>query len=253
MAGAVQTGEKRRWLIAATAALVVFAGLVLLFRFPAPVDPVPITAPAAGKSAVQLARPGPADELLRQETELRDPRPLFLPTSQNAALREPRREPGRTLLDDENVKLKFAEAELHVERELPPIVTLNGRAMDKAEPVDALAIDADFAAFAGFGRRAVEVTAFSARGGFVSVAGTRDGASVLGESLPPGARPSTDKAWSPVEFFAAVDATGLTMPLVVTEGSRVEEVDVHFRKFLTRDFRIGARLAPGFYRITVAP
>ncbi len=81
----------------------------------------------------------------------------------------------------------------------------------------------------------------------------RDGVRVLAEELPAEARPSTDKAWTPFELLAVVDAAGLASPLVVTEGSRLEEVDLHFRKFLTGTYRIGARLDPGIYQITVAP
>ncbi len=206
-----------------------------------------------GKPLVEVARPGPADELLRQETELRDLRPLFLPTNRNAGLREPRREPGRTLLGDEAQELKFTEAELHMERDLPPIVTLNGRALDKAEPVDALGFDTDLATLAGFGRKPAVEEAVSPRGGFVEIVALRDGTRVLVDVLPSANRPATDKAWGPLEFLAVVDSSGLTSPLVLTDGSRVEEVDAHFRRFLTQDFRVGRRLTPGLYRITVAP
>jgi hypothetical protein len=231
--------------------LATIAGVALLFRAPAPAEPPRIA--VVGKPAVEVARPGPTDELLRQETELRDLRPLFLPTNHNAALREPRREPGRTLLGDEPQELKFTEAELHMERDLPPIVTLNGRAIDKAEPVDALGFDTDLATLAGFGRKPAVEEALPARGGFVEIVALLDGTRVLADALPPAARPPTDKAWGPLEFFAAVDTSGLTSPLVLTDGSRVEEVDAHFRRFLTQDFRLGLRLTPGFYRITVAP
>jgi hypothetical protein len=56
-----------------------------------------------------------------------------------------------------------------------------------------------------------------------------------------------------MELFAAVDAAGLAAPLLVTEGSRVDEVDAHFRKMLAQTYRIGERLPPGFYRIVVGP
>jgi hypothetical protein len=46
---------------------------------------------------------------------------------------------------------------------------------------------------------------------------------------------------------------GLAGPLVVTESSRVEEVDVHFRRQLRQVFRLGERLAPGVYRVVVGP
>jgi hypothetical protein len=59
--------------------------------------------------------------------------------------------------------------------------------------------------------------------------------------------------WAPVEFVARVDAAGLVGPLVVTERSGLEEVDVFFANYLARTLRVGERLAPGFYRICVGP
>ena len=56
-----------------------------------------------------------------------------------------------------------------------------------------------------------------------------------------------------LDLEAVVDAAGLVAPLVVTASSRVEEVDAHYRNYLSRNFRIGGQLSPGFYRITVAP
>lgn len=202
---------------------------------------------------LQIARPGPADELLRQETELRDLRPLFLPTARNAALPGRRREPRPALLEHDAAKSKIAETELNLDQALPPVVTLGSRPVEKAEPIDALALEAESAALAGIGRRVVTGSEFTPRGGFVEVSSTRDGSRVFSEVLPVAARPATIRSWTPVEFFAAVDASGLASPLVVTEGSRVEEVDAHFREYLAQDFRIGLRLPPGFYRVTVAP
>jgi hypothetical protein len=79
------------------------------------------------------------------------------------------------------------------------------------------------------------------------------GEKLLRNELAIEARPRGDKPWEPVEFQAVVNTSGLVVPLVVTKSSGVEEVDAHFRNFLARSFRIGQRLPPGFYRITVAP
>lgn len=230
--------------------MAVVVAAVVMFRFPAP-PPPPVPPPQ--KSSVQIARPGVADEVLKEEAELRDLRPLFLPTHRNAALPEPKREPGRTILDEELPKWSFGEADLKVGREFPPVVTLGGKSVEKAELADALSIEAAEAPLLGFGRRGAEISPFVGRGGFVEVVAASDGRRVLAESLPIGAGPPGGKAWAPMELLATVDAAGLTCPLVVTEGSRVEEADIYFRNFLAQTFRIGARLAPGYYRITVAP
>lgn len=202
---------------------------------------------------VQMARPAEADIVLKDEAQIRDLRPLFLPTEFNATLSEPRREPGRTILDDEKLRLDFSEGELGISRDLPPVATMNGRSADKARANDALAATDIGVGLAGFGRGGSIVEALAPRGGFVEVVAVSTGRQVLAESLPAAFGPAGGKTWDPMELFAAVDAAGLAAPLVVTAGSRVEEVDAHFRKVLAQVFRIGERLPPGFYRIVVGP
>lgn len=243
--------ERMRWIVAAVASLVVMGALVVLFR--APASGVARTTGIEPSTAVEIAQPGPADELLRQQAELRDLRPLFLPTPRNAALREPRREPSRTFLEGEARSLNISEPELHPERDLPPIATLGGVPTANARPADGLGAETDLAGVVGIGRRPVAVNPLRERGGVVEVVAARDGARLFAEILPVAARPATTSPWGALEFLANVDAAGLSSELVLTEGSRVEEVDAHFRRYLTGTYHIGARLPPGYYRITVAP
>jgi hypothetical protein len=244
---------RNRWTIAAVGGCGLLLVLLVLLRLSAPT--VPLAGPRSShpKATVQMARPDDADLLLKAETELRDLRPLFLPTDRNAALPEPRIEPGRTFHDNEMPKLTFTEAEAQVSRNLPPVVMLNGQPVAKATPADALSPNKSELALQGFGRADPRVAVFSPRGGYVEVTALETGSRVLGETLPVTARPPVDKAWAPVEYIAAVDAAGLVSPLVVTVGSRVDEVDAHFRDYLAQTFRIGERLSSGFYRISVAP
>jgi hypothetical protein len=113
--------------------------------------------------------------------------------------------------------------------------------------------EGDTVALRGFGRSPVQVAVLPVRGGFISVVTLRTGLEVLAEALPAEASPPGGKSWEPLELLAAVDVAGLAAPLVITTSSRVENVDAHFRDFLARTFRIGARLPPGFYRIVVGP
>ncbi|MBL9200405.1 MAG: hypothetical protein JNL39_07855 [Opitutaceae bacterium] len=243
--------ERNRWIVSAVVAVGIVGGAAALFRAPAP--GLPGTPRVVPLSEIEIAQPGPADELLRQQAELRDLRPLFLPTLRNAALRAPRREPSRTLLDAEARTFKTSETELHPERDLPPVGLVGGVPAGKAGPADGLGVETDLASLTGIGRRQVDVVPVSARGAVIEVLATRDGRRVMVEALPVSARPGTAKPWGPLEFLATVDAAGLSSSLVLTEGSRVDEVDTHFRRYLTETHRIGARLPPGFYRITVAP
>jgi hypothetical protein len=244
------SGEKRRWIIAALAAAAVMAGVVLLFR---PPTPPPAGAKLAGRPPVQLARPGTADPILREQAEMRDLAPLFLPTDKNASLSPPPRDPSRSFLEDESPKLRFGETETNVVKNFPPVAMVNGRPAGQAGALDVFSADAAASSLAGLGREPVKIEPFPARGGFVEVVASRSGERVLAESLAASAAPAGDQAWGPVEFLAVVDPAGLVAPLTVTTGSRVAEVDAHFGTFLAKVFRVGDRLAPGFYSITVAP
>src|ERR1043165_6183716 len=107
-------GGKSRWLVAVAGAALMVGVLLWLVRLP-PVVALPASTPpvAVSRKSVQLANPvATADTGLKQEIELRDPRPLFLPTNFNVALPEPKLESGRTFLDNETAKLGFAEGEL---------------------------------------------------------------------------------------------------------------------------------------------
>jgi hypothetical protein len=190
---------------------------------------------------------------LKDEAQIRDLRPLFLPTQFNTTLPEPRREAGHTILDEETPRLEFVEAELGIGQKLPPAATLNGRGAEKARGTDTLEGGDAAVGMAGYGRQQRQLEPLPARGGYIEVVAAATGQRVLAEPLPTSLGPAAGKAWEPMELYAAVDAAGLAAPLVVTEGSRVDEVDAHFRKILAQSFRIGERLPPGFYRIVVGP
>ncbi len=248
------SGEKIRWVFAATGALLVVTAAVRLFRLPDAAEIRPALATkTSNQPSVQMARATATDAVLREETEIRDLRPLFLPTKLNATLPEPRREAGRTFLDNETLKLGFSETEFTVARNLPPVVSLDGKPIEGAKAADLLSADVGEAGLVGFGRIAVRAVELPARGGFLEVFAAATGQRVIAETLPAEVRPPGDKAWEPFELMAAVSSSGLAAPLVVTASSRVEEVDSHFRNYLSRRFRIGERLPPGFYRILVGP
>jgi hypothetical protein len=239
-----------RWLPAAVAgAVVVGAGLMLIRGLD------PLAAPAKGlvPAPVRLARSAEADGFLRDEASIRDLRPLFLPTPVNAQAPEPRREAGRSLLDDDPVRLTYGEGEAGLLRLLPPVATLGGRPVERAEPRLTLEADGSEVALVGLGRVERRVVPEAARGGLLEVIAAGTGERVLAAELPEALAPPAGKAWEPLELLAIVDVAGLAGPLVVTESSRVEEVDVHFRRQLRQVFRLGERLAPGVYRVVVGP
>jgi hypothetical protein len=201
-----------------------------------------------------LIKPDAANSPLSEQVKMRDTTPLFLPTEHNAAATTlPRREPGRAFLDRDTLKLSIGEGGLNLSRALPPVVALGGKSTALARPEDVLTTDSPGEMLMGFGRIDIRVAPMPPRGGFIEVIATATGHTVLAQSLPAEVAPPTDKPWQPMEFLAAVDPAGLVGPLLLTDDSRVEEVNVHFRNYLVRTFLLGERLPPGFYRVIIGP
>jgi hypothetical protein len=152
---------------------------------------------------------------------------------------------GRTISDEEVVKQTFglADMKLSIPEPVPMADSI----------VDAVLADAPPIPLHGFGRKEAARGAPQARGGFVEIVTASTHERVFAGPLPPDARPKTETRWTPVEFLAVVDATGLVGTLMVVQRSEVEEIDLHFRNYLARTYRVGERLAPGSYRIIVGP
>ena len=239
-----------RWILAALVAVVVVAvGLLVIRDF----DPLPAPGKGDAPAPVRLARSAEADEFLRDEANIRDLRPLFLPTPVNARAPERRPEAGRSLLGDDPVRLTYGEGEAGLLRWLPPVANLGGRPVERAEARLTLVADGTEVAPVGLGRVGRRLVSEAPRGGLLEVIAAGTGERVLTAELPEALVPPGGKTWEPLELLAIVDVAGLAGPLVVTESSRVEEVDVHFRRQLRQVFRLGERLAPGVYRVVVGP
>src|SRR5205814_166116 len=150
---AIFAGPKQHWAVATIGGAVMVVTLLFLFRLPPPPTaisaPLPATAGTTVKPVVQLATR--ADELLRAETDIRDLRPLFLPTERNATLPELKREPGRTFLDNETLKPSFLESEVLISKDLPSVPVINGKPADQATPLDTLVSEANATSLLGFG------------------------------------------------------------------------------------------------------
>lgn len=250
--GSATTGEKRRWAWAAGCAFGGMALLLVLFSLTKP--PAPALPPPEERSVIGFDKPGLGSALKDRATVL-DPTPLFLPTEWNAAQKViawP--EPGGAF-QSYRIKPKFSFAETDLKLELPPPVVI------PAKPADALTVDAPGALALGFGRAEAKIDPLPRRGAFVAIVATRTGRPALSaqamaqvEKLAAEAHPPGDLGWQPVAFLAAVDAAGLFGPLVIVEPrSGVEDVDNYFKNYLERTLRLGARLPPGFYRISVGP
>src|ERR1017187_8369608 len=204
---------------ASAAGVLVLAWLAFLAGIPAPVQ---LPAPEAGRSPVGLV-----DPVVIERTMLFDLTPLFLPTEFNSS-RKPYvpREPG-TAFAGFPARLTFAESGLALH--LPP-----------------------GAPFIGFGRSDLKVETLPPRGAYVEIVDAGSGKRVFGQPVAD-AHPPSPSPWRPMEFVAAVDPAGLVGPVVATVSSGAGDVDDYFARYLAETLRVGQRLAPGFYRISVGP
>ncbi len=238
-------GELRIWLIAGAGALLAAVFVLWLFsRSPAPPPAAaPRLVPTVGLTRLDS---GTTDEIVREQAELFDPTPLFLPTPSNAqphhlsvgVAREP-----ETAFAAFVPKLQFDENALALS--FPAVVTTPTR------PVDALAVGLSPRPLLGFGRVDLAAEPLAVRGGFAEVSATGTGEPVLAQALPGAVPPAGD--WAPLEFLVAVNAMGLIGPPQLMHGSGSDAVDAYFRAFLVEKFRLSARLRPGFFRVRIGP
>jgi hypothetical protein len=246
-AGATQGGGERRiWMIAGAGALLAAVFVLWLFsRSPAPPSAAVPPPPVPRVGLMRLDR-GTTDEEVREQAELFDPTPLFLPTRWNV---QPQRlpvgvarEPGAAFAAF-NPKLLFDKDTLALS--FPAVVATPAR------PVEALAVGTSPRPLLGLGRVDLAAEPLAARGGFAEVSAAGTGEPALAQALPGAAPPTGD--WAPLEFLVGVNALGLVGPPQLVHSSGNEAVDGYFRAFLAENFRLGARLRPGFFHVRIGP
>ncbi len=272
------TGSKRRWAWAAGGAVLIAGGLVVLFSLSVSRPPAQGLNPPRPKPTIELAERR-EKSALDDEATLLDPTPLFQPTRWSTTRQEVTApEPGGTFQSYRvPAKLGFAESELklgHAES-VDPAAKAAARAalrtsLELPEPVavprkpsDVLADGLPGSVAVGFGRTDRPIVALPVHGALVDIVAMGTGRAALppqamaqvqalaASAKPP--KPPAGREWDAIEFFAAVNAAGLVAPLSITKRSGVEEVDSYFQDFLAHTLRVGERLAPGFYRISVGP
>jgi hypothetical protein len=214
----------------------VIVWLAFLVRVPGPPPP---PAREAARSPVGLL-----DPVVIEGTMLFDLTPLFLPTEYNSSRKAyVPREPGSAFTGFP-ANLTFAASGLALH--LPPAAAV------PANPAEALAGDPPGAPFIGLGRSDQKVESLPPRGAYVEIMDAGNGRRMFGQPVAD-AHPPTSAPWRPMEFMAAVDSAGLVGPVVPTVRSGIREVDDYFARYLAETLRVGQRLAPGFYRVSVGP
>lgn len=234
------------WLWTTAAVVVVFVGAMSLVRTPEP-PPVPRAEPLPPRGQVGLTRldEKSADVVTREEAIFRDPTPLFLPTPWNAGAdvgpRVPTTGPeGR--FPDYAAKLTNPAAELPVWFAPLPAPEAPAAALRVGERSDP---------FGAVGRRETAIEALPERLGFIDVLQAATGRRVLVSPLASTiAAPRLD--WQPMELLVGVDRAGW-VEAAVTTGSGSDEWDRFLLRFIEKEFRLAARVTPGFYRVVVGP
>jgi len=236
------------WIAIAVAVVLVVLVVLAIARVRLP-KPLAATTPVSKLASVAIARADNegASAALLQQVALYDPMPLFLPTEKNssdpALPAQLRREPGN-VFKTISPQLTFREYEMNIELPAPVAVP--------KDPLGALSTGETTNPFFTFGRINYPYSPLAKRLAFVEVLQAKSGRTVLATPLnagPENILPAVE--WQPLEMMVAVEATGLIGAPMVTSGSGIEEVDDYFRAFVAKQFRLGARLPPGFYMLRI--
>lgn len=195
---------------------------------------------------VQLAGAGGAvagDQVLRERAMLFDPTPLFFPTEWNygqSPLREGSlKQPGQVFGSFEP-KLTVGEQNM---------ANYGAEATAVPEKLVDVLVQGNEAPFAGMGQKDTQRSTLPVRSAYLEIRGFTNGETVIEQQLSGINPPRTD--FAPVEFLIVVGRSGLIGEPVLTNGSGWDEVDVFFRTYLVKSYRLGERLHPGQYRVVV--
>jgi hypothetical protein len=190
-----------------------------------------------------------ADALLREESSLRDPTPLFLPTPFNStqAVRPESslREPG----DSYRVSAKLVFGAGAIPLSLPDPVQL------PSKPADELGRTVGDRPFSGFGQKEMKSVSFPKRDAVIEVMAAGTGSLLL--SIPVQGLSLQDNIdWKPCEFFVETDAAGMVGEPPLVSSSGADMIDQAFHDYLVRQWAMidrKAKLPAGAYRILLGP
>jgi len=183
-----------------------------------------------------------------REISLRDPVPLYLPTPLNAGQAEALADDGRR---EPVAAFRNFPAQLTI-GDAGPRIVFPGPVQIPAGPVEAIDPHRGREAFRYLGRRLTTMPQAIRRLGFIEVATAESGELVLRADLPPiGSAPSID--WGPVEMVVAVNRSGLVGLPFITQSSGSAQFDGWLPSYLANTYRLGERLRPGNYRISLGP
>lgn len=244
--GLVKLQGRRRYLVGAGLAVVVTAAWLWWSR--QVTAPLSRESPRGPEPFVQLAKADSgtvAERVLQERADFFDPAPLFLPTPRNyygarGLPAELVRQPGQ-LFGDFGAKYYFGEGSLAA------YGTNSGMVPESVAEVLSRANEAPFA---GFGEQAGGWGRLAARGAVAEFKHLSKEELQMEMALPV-EPPQRD--FAPMVFVVVVSAGGMVGEPLLTAGSGAPEVDAFFQDYLAKTHRVGERLPPGRYRVTIGP
>ncbi|HUG11813.1 MAG TPA: hypothetical protein VMM36_12400 [Opitutaceae bacterium] len=184
--------------------------------------------------------------VVSEQLEYLNPEPLFMPTAWNAGEQplpqELRRQPDQAF-QSFDPQMTFSSSRLD------PVFAPSGVAFE--DPIRALDLGGS-PRFANVGRREVASVSLE-RQAFIEVRRVGDGGLELAGPLSDMPQGVVEVSWAPISFLIAVNEVGLVGSAMIEAGSGNTEVDDAIRSYLGSRYRLGNRLNPGFYRVTVGP
>jgi len=244
--------DRTTWVLAGAVALLVVAGAALLFRVPETPDPAVSASDRPDQGSVALEfrfSRSESDQVIENEYDMHDRMPLFLPTPRNArpggvTVEEALQEPGLLVARPISGQLEYPEERASVD--FPPRVALPER------QADVLAFTPEAIRFLGMGQVDRASADRPARTATIEVSRQGSGEPVLQEAIT-GSLPLVESTWSPMELLVSVDVSGIVIPPFVVKSSTVAAIDSFLREYVVSGARLGEKLPPGTYLVSVGP
>ncbi|MBL4575520.1 MAG: hypothetical protein JKY51_05385 [Opitutaceae bacterium] len=192
------------------------------------------------------------DQVLKEQLQLFDNKPLFLPTKWNYA-------------NSENFSVKDSRLVEVFKTEAPSFFPSEGVfesfsqvSGDIIENPDDVLKGVNGSYLRALGQRDEPVKPVSTRMAAIEVYSTRAGSIVYSEEVGLREERLGDFShqgllWMPVEFLILIDITGAIGRPLLTASSGSEEIDDFFRDFISEELNLAKKIDPGYYRILIGP
>ena len=187
------------------------------------------------------------NQLLREQAELYDSAPLFLPTTWNYVTNV---EVFALEVDNASLFPAYAEEWTISDEMLKPIIGNGNSTITRAR--DSLKYEY-WDLYSTFGEEKLPVNWIPGRAGYVEIYDMLDYKIVTSETLPDKINAlSVLPLWTPLEFLLTIDKLGPIGEPMLLQGSGSEAIDAILRDYLSEPV-FGARLRPGYYKVTIGP